>query len=128
MFLSDFFVALLIAQLLTAIFGGHRFGSAIFLFFVVLLFGTWAGGVWITPIGPPLGGVSWISFVFVGLFFALVLTALIPPARQERKPASVPPGNEGEASALVGFSIFFWILIGGLIVAIMTRYLVFYPA
>ncbi len=66
MFMIDFLFAILIALLLTAIFAGglrrHRFGAALIFFFVVLLFGTWAGGVWITPIGAPMFGVSWLSF------------------------------------------------------------------
>jgi len=125
MYLWDFFVALLIAALLTAIFGGllggHRTAGALIFFFVVLLFGTWAGGLWLTPMGPIWSGGSWISFIFVGLFFALILAAAIPPRRN--RSAADDVSDEAETASLVAFGIFFWILIGGLIVAIISRYL-----
>ncbi|MFO7985832.1 MAG: hypothetical protein R6U38_08190 [Desulfatiglandaceae bacterium] len=126
MFIMDFLIALLIALLLTAIFAGalrgHRFGTALIFFFVVLLLGTWAGGVWITPLGPRLWGVSWLSFVLVGLFFALVLTAALPPdpGRRPPKPAS---RTEENAAPIVMFGLFFWVLIVASIVAITAHYL-----
>jgi len=126
MFMIDFLLAILIALLLTAVFAGgvrgHRFGAALIFFFVILLFGTWAGGVWMAPIGTPLFGASWLSFVLVGLFFALVLTALLPPDpdRVKRVPATEVEEN---ATPVVVFGIFFWILIGGLIAAIIIHYL-----
>ncbi|MEJ2587367.1 MAG: hypothetical protein P8165_07240 [Deltaproteobacteria bacterium] len=126
MFLNDFLFALLIALLLTVIFAGglrgHGFGAALIFFFVVLLFGTWAGGVWITPIGTPVWGVSWLSFVLVGLFFALVLTALLPPHPNRMKRVR-PSEEEEDATPVVVFGVFFWIFIGGLIAAIITHYL-----
>ncbi len=125
MFIWHFLVAMLIALLLTAVFGGllggHRRGGALIFFFVVLLFGTWAGGLWLTPIGGPLwGGASWISFIFVGLFFALILTAALPPQRKRNKPDT--GASETEPASLVVFGIFFWILIVALGVAIVGRY------
>jgi len=126
MFLLDFAAALLIALLLTSIFGGvlrkHRFGSALIFFFVVLLFGTWAGGVWVAPVGPLLWGVAWISFVFVGLFFALLLTALMPPTEERTETQQAPAQRKREAVAFEFFGIFFWIAIVCLIIAIITHY------
>lgn len=127
MFIMDFLIALLIALLLTAIFAGilrgHRFGAALIFFFVVLLLATWAGGVWITPLGPEISGVKWLSFVLVGLFFALVLTAALPPdpgRRTKTQPVAQTPES---AAPVVLFGLFFWVLIGALVVALMAHYL-----
>ncbi|MFP4086993.1 MAG: hypothetical protein ACLFUL_09385 [Desulfobacteraceae bacterium] len=123
----DFLIALLIALLLTAIFAGilrgHRFGAALIFFFVVLLLATWAGGVWITPLGPEIWGVKWLSFVLVGLFFALVLTVALPPdpgRRTKTQPVAQTPES---AAPVVLFGLFFWVLIGALVVALMAHYL-----
>ncbi|MDZ7700422.1 MAG: hypothetical protein U5R49_27010 [Deltaproteobacteria bacterium] len=70
----------------------------------------------------PLFGVSWLSFVLVGLFFALVLTALLPPDPDRMKPVPATDVEEN-ATPVVVFGIFFWILIGGLIAAIIFHYL-----
>jgi len=59
-------------------------GPTLFLF-VVLLLATWAGGVWLPPLGPAAWGVHWLSFVVVGLFVALLLAATMPP-RYTRAP------------------------------------------
>jgi hypothetical protein len=126
-FLVDFVFAFFVALVLTAIFAGalrrQRFGAVLIFFFVVLLFGTWAGGVWITPVGPPLWGVSWLSFVLVGLFFALILTALLPPERERKRPESVSE-LDGGTTSLVVFNAFFWVLVVGLFIVIITSYLI----
>lgn len=51
-------------------------GSRIVLFFLIIFFAAWAGGVWVTPVGPVFLGVYWLTFFIVGLVFALLLEAL----------------------------------------------------
>jgi hypothetical protein len=117
----DFLLAVLIAALLTAIFAGffrgHRFGAGLIMFFAVLLLATWAGGIWISPFGPLIRGVSWISFVLVGLLFALILTILLPPL----KPG--PEAGKRPIAALAAMDWFFWVTMACFAAAIAARYM-----
>ena len=126
MFLIHFILALLIAGLFTAIFAagfrGHRSRTGLLGFFLILLFATWAIALWVPPFGWTLYGVAWLPFLMIGFFLALIMLAFIPPAR--------PPVNRQEArqivreqqASLVAFDLFFWVLLGGLLVVILTSY------
>jgi hypothetical protein len=60
-------------------------------FFALVFAGTSAFGGWIAPIGAPVWGVSWLSFLFVGLTVALVLAlSAIPLASSSPTPTGVP--------------------------------------
>ena len=129
MFLADLLTAFLIAIALVILFGvlirGEAIGAGLLWFFLLLFLATWAGGVWVAPVGPPLFGVSWLGFLLVGLFFALLIMALLPPA----PPRSLPPGEmreevETEATAFAAVNAFFWILLIGFVVAIAAGYLI----
>lgn len=50
----------------------------------------WATGVWMTPVGPKIAGVSWVPFVVAGLVVILLLIALTPVPRH-------PPMTSREA-------------------------------
>lgn len=50
--------------------------GSIFVTLLILFLATWAGGVWLVPIGPRIWGVAWGSFVVVGLIIALVIVAV----------------------------------------------------
>jgi hypothetical protein len=122
----DFLLALLIALLLTAVFSGrfrgYRYGAGILTLFVIVLLATWAGGVWIVPVGPQLWGASWLSFVFMGVFFALLLKAYLPPETEEDHRSRKVRIAEGETAAITAFNVFFWFLVLGLVLAILIRY------
>lgn len=126
MVVFDVVWALLVALLLTAIFGlGVRregFGVGLLFFFVLIFLFTWAGGVWIAPVGPLTWGAPWLSFVLVGLVFALLWAAVVPPPRRprSRREAAAQIRQDAETAAL--FNIFFWILAVGLLIAIVVRY------
>ena len=129
MFLADLLIAFLITIVLVAIFGifvrGEAIGAGLFWFFLLIFLATWAGGIWLAPIGPPLFGVSWLGFLLVGLIFALLIMALLPPAApRPRTPGEVREEVEAEAGAFAALNIFFWILLVGFIVAIVASYLV----
>lgn len=123
MFLIDLLFAFVVALLFFLIFSvlirGHRTGSTLLVFFLVLLFATWAGGVWLSPIGPPLWGVSWLSFILVGLFVALILAALIPPERSAKK-----MGVEEAAVRVVSFDYLVSILIIALVISVIIYYII----
>lgn len=123
MFFLDLLFVLVIAVLLTAIFGmgfrRHRDWSILLVFFLILFFGTWAVGAWVAPVGYTFIGVEWIPFVLIGLLLAFLLAALIPPARP---PRTVHEEVAEEAGAFVALNIFFWILLIGFIISLIVYY------
>ncbi|MBK8905237.1 MAG: hypothetical protein IPM53_28910 [Anaerolineaceae bacterium] len=128
-FLGDLLVALLVAVVLVAIFGlGYRrarLDSSLFWFFLLLFLATWAGGVWLTPLGPPVFGISWLSFVLAGVFFTLLIMAIVPLPRSPREgPAGMQEELEAGAGALFAVNLFFWILLIGFFIVILVSYFV----
>jgi hypothetical protein len=128
MFFPGLLFALVIACLLTLIFAiGFRrqgWGIGLLLFFLILFLATWAGGLWITPIGPLWWGIPWLAFLWVGIIMALLLAALIPDNRRSQATGISKRMTAAEADTLVAIDIFFWVLIAGLLVTIIIRYLI----
>lgn len=126
MIFLDLFYVLVITLLLTAVFAvgfrKQRTWPVVLVFFVILFLATWAVGIWITP-AAGLSGLSWVPYLIVGLLFALLLTALIPLSRTLR--SDQVKEAEEKAVAIVVFDLFFWILVIGLIAAIIVRYVRF---
>ena len=134
MIVLDFVFALLFALLfsvvLVALLGRRGPGPfAGFLFFLALLFfAIWAGGVWLVPVGPPLWGRSWLTFLLVGLIVVLILGATLPPARRRRSTAATEETIESPEEESVGAAVsaFFWIVLVLCLFFISARYL-FWP-
>jgi len=123
MFLVDFLFALVIGFLLTVLFSllfdSRGPWDTMWVFLLLVVLGTWVGGLWIVPFGPVLFEVSWIPFVLAGLMFALLLSAAAPPttlADQPNVPTTAPQTE-------LAFSIFFWLLLVGLVVAVVLAYI-----
>jgi len=127
MFLLDlliaFVLALLITGVLSAAFDNRGPWGLWWVFLLVLVLATWAGGLWITPFGPPLFGVSWLPMLFVGLIFALLLAAAVPAKPPETHAEAVAQAR-AEAATAAAFSWFFWVSLIGLAVAILVAYLI----
>ncbi|MGD9300567.1 MAG: hypothetical protein PVI13_03255 [Desulfobacterales bacterium] len=129
MFFFDLMLVLFITLILTLVFAvGFRrqsWGGGLIVFFLILFLATWAGGVWITPFGPVWYGISWLPFLFVGLVIALLLTSTMRPDRirpQRRGGVEMRPRSDTETIAAL--DAFMWILIGGLMLAILVGYMV----
>ncbi|MFP4660812.1 MAG: hypothetical protein ACLFPF_01340 [Halanaerobiales bacterium] len=120
MFFLELLFAIVIALLLTWIFGiGLRRDNRDFLlFFIIMILIIWAGGIWITPVGPLLWGVPWLSFLLVGLLFMLLFVAVIPENRYRKRRTEA-----AERETVFIVDVFFWILIIGIGIAILTYYL-----
>ncbi len=77
MIIGDFLMAMIIALFFTIVLtvSGRKYRSwkRIIIIFLLLLFTSWAGGVWITPVGPAFLGIYWLSFFIVALILALTL-------------------------------------------------------
>jgi hypothetical protein len=105
---------------------------------MILLFATWALGVWFRPIGPPVRGVYWAPFVAAIVVVSLLLMAAASAPRRptgktreqlkgvEIRP--VTPAEEkieeerAEAAAAVSLGFLFWILIAVAVAAIVAHY------
>jgi hypothetical protein len=125
-FLVAFFVALLLASIVFV--GLKRAGPwASFLFlFLALFLATWAGGIWIMPIGRPLGGVYWLPFLMAGIVFALLLAAVVPPEKTEESTIQLVTEEEKktrEKTVRRTAGLLFWLFAAVLILTIVLRYL-----
>jgi len=127
MVFPDVVFAFVIGILFTGIFaiGFGRRGpwASIPVFFLIVFLAAWAGGAWATPVGPPLFGVFWLPFLFMGLAIALLLAAAAPPPQSPVDIVSPEPERGEERKAAVAFEIFFWILLVTLGIAIVSRYI-----
>jgi uncharacterized membrane protein len=77
MILGDFLIAFVIALFFTIVLVAsgrkHRSWKRIITIFMIILFASWAGGVWVTPVGPAILGIYWVSFFIVALILALIM-------------------------------------------------------
>jgi len=132
MIIPQFTLSIIIALVFSAIFAwiirrqGPRGGF--FWFFLIILLATWAGGIWIEPIGPVLWGVYWLPFLFIAFIFSLILSL----SAHDRKPRTredtlkeIEDARKEEALqelTYVTLNLFFWFLLAALAVAIVIRY------
>ncbi len=122
--LFAFIIALIFASLLVTIFGKSRFGLSLFIIFLILFAGVWAGGIWFTPIGPKLFEVYWLPFVVVAIVLSLLIAALspgkidrYPPVKMITKEEEIK--NIKEKKTISFFALF---LLIALIIIIILRY------
>ncbi|MBD3392985.1 MAG: hypothetical protein GF418_12850 [Chitinivibrionales bacterium] len=126
MFVWDIVFAVLVGILITAILslgfrGTRTMAGMLALFFVVFLM-AWAGGVWLVPVGPMLGGVRVFPFLMVAVIAALLIAASTPPWYRPRTRGEALRQAEAEENAERLFNAFFWVLILCLIGAIVAGY------
>ena len=97
---------------------------AFWMFFLIILFASWSGGIWLAPFGPAASGVFWLPFLLVGFFVTLLLLAVRPTPSVSRPPAPDVPARttREDTDAEVAFGIFFWILLFALIAVIPFHY------
>jgi hypothetical protein len=77
MIFGEFLIALVIALFFTIVLAvsgkKHRTWKKMITIFLLMLFASWAGGIWISPVGPAFLGIYWLSFFIVALILALIL-------------------------------------------------------
>ena len=127
MLIGNILIALLFAVLFAALFGalfGGREGVPGFLVVFLLLFlFAWAASLWLGPLGPAILGVYWLPGLVVTLLIFLLLAALAE-RRPPRSTREVKAEIEARDETAFAFGILLWVLIGGLILAIVIAYLV----
>lgn len=139
MFLLDllfaFFLALVLASLIAGPAGWRhpRLASgraaAIFLFLVLLPL-IWAGGLWLSPMGPEVNGSYWLPTLLVGLLLGLLVLSIgsaagDPTLRGDIPPAAEPDPSEAAALGITAiFGAFFWLLLLAGIASVVAFYAV----
>lgn len=131
MFYMEFVIAFIVAMALSLIFvyGFRRKGpwTNFYIFFLIIFLATWAGGLWITPVGPSIRGIFWLPFILVGAIFALLLAAATPPSKQSSIELKTRKQEKKEQTIETAINLFIWILIISLTVAIIIGYW-YYPS
>ena len=134
MFWSELFFAVVVAALVSWLLVGLSgwrsprgaatavVPSMLFVFLMTMLV-VWAGGVWLTPVGPALWGGYWLPFVLVGIVFTLVLASIGPPVRPPRTREEARDEAQAEVAAASIFGGFFWMLLIVALLAVVARYL-----
>jgi hypothetical protein len=131
MLFVHFAVAFFVALVLSLIFvrGLRRGGpwSSFLAFFIIIFLASWAGGLWMRPLGAALWGVYWLPFLLVGLIFALVIAAASMPSKPARPPVELPRQDEVKINqskaTLFALGFFFYIVVIALAVSILSQYL-----
>ena len=123
--LVDLLFALVIALFFTLVFAvmgrKARKRQYLIMFFLIVFFAAWAGGIWITPIGPTILGVYWVSFFTAGLIFALVLEAVAAFSSRSTEAREEDIRKEEETIETAAGTTF-WILLLALIITIIIGY------
>jgi hypothetical protein len=125
-FVVAFFVALILSLIFVR--GFRRAGpwASFLAFFIIVFLASWAGGLWLRPLGTALWGVYWLPFLMVGLIFALVIAAASIPSRPTRPSVELAQKDEVEISeaktTLTALGLFFYIVIIALAVSIISQY------
>ena len=131
--LNEFFIAFVIAAVLSAVFtwAARRRGrrTGFFWFFLIVLVATWAGGVWIQPLEATSKGVRWWPFIIVGLPFAILVAVFgqrnPPEGRQETLEKLDEMASEKTLEKITYsiLKLIFWLVFIIMVVAILLRYL-----
>jgi hypothetical protein len=88
--------------------------KGLWMFAIIVFLATWAGQLWIPAVGPVSWGVSWVSILFMPIFFWVFILALIPPQR--------PNDAEEKKETSLAMGAFFWILLIALLAFIGSGY------
>jgi hypothetical protein len=133
MFWIDLLVALLVGLILTALFsiviGRTGPWNSLILFFIIIFLGTWAGGLWLRPVGPSLYGYYWITYLIVGILIAVIIAASSPEySRRKRKTIKLKTAeelqNEEKTSESRKMDLFLSLLIILFLIIIIFGYLI----
>lgn len=120
----DLLFALITAVILTAVYAAvarpTRF-SRILTFAGVVFLGSWAGGLWVSPVGHQLWGVYWLAFFWVGLLVALMMAAGTFRIRGIAR--RLPESAREDLTEAVGLGVFLWLVIVGFALSIAARYI-----
>jgi len=126
--LVAFFLAFTVILVLTGFAegGGRAAWFAAWPVFLLFFFAILAGGLWMTPVGPPLFGVYFVPFLLMALFVALFWASATPSPTWKRR-AGAPPSDstvqqDDRQVTAAGLGALFWMLLVGLAVVAFFGY------
>lgn len=120
--------ALILSSILSWSFGWRHparreaVGASFIFLFMILVLTMWAGSAWLVPWGPVVYGTPWLALLLIGIFVSLLILAIAVPGSSRQ---TVPGAEEAkeESAAATAFGVFFWIVIFGLLLAVILGYL-----
>ncbi len=95
-------------------------------FFLLIFLAAWAGGVWVTPVGPPVWGVYWLPFVIVALLFTFLLAAVTLPESPPQSSVEAWDQARNVAATALVIETFFWLLPVN-VIAVIADLLLLHP-
>jgi hypothetical protein len=102
--------------------------SATLWFFITTFLASWAGSLWLGPLGPSMKGVHWLPPLLVGstagLIFLVFAPRRAPKSRLETLEMleEIQQTREMERATKISFSVVLWVMMFTLLAAIIVRY------
>ncbi|MDX9818678.1 MAG: hypothetical protein RBT16_07175 [Desulfococcus multivorans] len=96
--------------------------------FLIILFGAWAGGIWLTPLGPSYGSIYLLPFILGGVVVSLIVLAFSrdPQPRNREETLDLLDRIEAERNvekiAFISMNLYLKCLMNFLILAVVLRY------
>lgn len=123
------FFTLIMMIIFISIFRKYQPWPNYLLFFLVLFLGTWAGGVWLTPVGPTVWNIFWLPFLITAIILMLFMSAIVSGIKLHKFDESVlieeddDESDESSKKQIIS-GLFLWLVIGILVVSIFLHYVV----
>jgi peptidoglycan/LPS O-acetylase OafA/YrhL len=115
-------IALFLTLVLTVLVRRVKSMRRMIVFFLVVFLAAWAGGIWITPAGPKFLGIYWLSFLAVGIIFALLFEVISGLSRPRQRLPDKEVKREAE-EIQTELSLSFFILFVAFVILIILGYI-----
>lgn len=99
---------------------GANSPRTLFALLVILFLTTWAGGIWLLPVGPRVWGAYWLGFLVIALLVGLIIAVARAPHVPAANPKAIP-GSAAERQLSI-VSVLALLLILFLLLAIVIGY------
>jgi hypothetical protein len=119
-FLVAFILALLISLGFSRSYRGESSGMPVIFMFILLVLAGLAAQYWVMPFGPIVWGIAWMPLVATVLIFTVLL--IMPSPYQGRKAREKKEVIQNEVKAAATISVFMWLLLFLLSVAVLVGY------
>jgi hypothetical protein len=97
--------------------------------FSLVFLAIWAGGIWIRPVGPSVGGVFFLPFVIVGFLVVISFLAFTKKDKPQGRVDTIDliekiqRKRDFEKISVISINIFFYFLLVFLISAVISKYI-----